>query len=130
MLRASSAPVRRCGVRRPCRQELPLPEKSPCRLLYGYLFSARLRRGAVRSLHFCAQKTAMKQTDAQKAEQTAAGQQQSMQVPTVTQISPDDELLAGGPITPADEDGTPTQRQVEQDVITVNPSIDSMESRG
>lgn len=72
----------------------------------------------------------MKQTDAQKAEQTAAGQQQSMQVPTVTQITPDDELLAGGAITPADEDGTPTQRQVEQDVITVNPSIDSMESRG
>ncbi len=30
----------------------------------------------------------------------------------------------------ATEDGTPTQRQIEQDVVSVNPSADSMESRG
>ena len=42
----------------------------------------------------------------------------------------DDILNDGGPITPATGDGTPTERQLEQDVVTVNPSVDSMESRG
>lgn len=49
---------------------------------------------------------------------------------TVTQITPDDVLANGGPIEPAEADGTPAERQVEQDVVTVNPSLDSMESRG
>jgi hypothetical protein len=49
---------------------------------------------------------------------------------TVTQITPDDVLTDGGPITPATGDGTPTERQLEQDVVMVNPSVDSMESRG
>ena len=49
---------------------------------------------------------------------------------TVTQVTPDDILNDGGPITPATGDGTPTERQLEQDVVTVNPSVDSMESRG
>lgn len=53
-----------------------------------------------------------------------------MQEIPVTQITPDDILAEGGPITPATEDGSPTQRQIEQDVVTVNPSADSMESRG
>lgn len=49
---------------------------------------------------------------------------------TVTQLTPDDELADGGAIEPADDDGTPSRRQLEQDVMTVNPSLDSMESRG
>lgn len=49
---------------------------------------------------------------------------------TVTQITPDDVVNAEGPIKPATKGGTPTQEQLEQDVITVNPSVDSMESRG
>ena len=49
-----------------------------------------------------------------------------MQGIPVTQITPDDILAEGGPITPATEDGSPTQRQIEQDVVTVNPSADSM----
>ena len=53
-----------------------------------------------------------------------------MQEIPVTQITPDDILADGGPITTATEDGTPTQRQIEQDVVSVNPSADSMESRG
>ena len=53
-----------------------------------------------------------------------------MQGIPVTQITPDDILAEGGPITPAPEDGSPTQRQIERDVVTVNPSADSMESRG
>ena len=49
---------------------------------------------------------------------------------TVTQITPDDILADGGPIAPAKGDETPTERQLEEDVVTVNPSVDSMESRG
>ena len=66
----------------------------------------------------------------QEAAQAAVRQPQGMQEIPVTQITPDDILAEGGPITPATEDGPPTQRQIEQDVVTVNPSADSMESRG
>ena len=67
-------------------------------------------------------KGAMKHTDRTGAEPT--------QEITVTQVTPDDILNDGGPITPATGDGTPTERLLEQDVVTVNPSVDSMESRG
>lgn len=66
----------------------------------------------------------------QEAVQTTIRQPQGTQEIPVTQITPDDVLADGGPITPATEDGTPTERQIEQDVVTVNPSADSMESRG
>lgn len=69
----------------------------------------------------------MKHTNEQKAKRHAACLPQEA---TVTQITPDDILADGGPITPATGDGTPTERQLEEDVVTVNPSIDSMESRG
>lgn len=49
---------------------------------------------------------------------------------TATQRTPDDALADEGPICPAESDGTPTPEQLEQDVMTVNPSLDSMESRG
>ena len=72
----------------------------------------------------------MKHTDKTRAGQTAARQPEPAQATTVTQIPPDDVLTDGGPITPATGDGTPTERQLEQDVVMVNPSVDSMESRG
>ena len=81
-------------------------------------------------------KEPMKNTDQhhpscrQEAAQADVRQSQGMQEIPVTQITPDDILADGGPITPATEDGTPTQRQIEQDVVSVNPSADSMESRG
>ena len=75
-------------------------------------------------------KGAMKHTDRTGAEQTAARQPEPTQEITVTQVTPDDSLNDGGPITPAIGDGTPTERQLEQDVVMVNPSVDSMESRG
>ena len=75
-------------------------------------------------------KGAMKHTDRTGAEQTAARQPEPTQEITVTQVTPDDILNDGGPITPATGDGTPTEQQLEQDVVTVNPSVDSMESRG
>ena len=75
-------------------------------------------------------KGAMKHTDRTGAEQTAARQPEPTQEITVTQVTPDDILNDGGPITPAPGDGTPTARQLEQGVVMVNPSVDSMESRG
>ena len=75
-------------------------------------------------------KGAMKHTDRTGAEQTAARQPEPTQEITVTQVTPDDILNDGGPITPATGDGTPTERLLEQDVEMVNPSDDSMESRG
>ena len=75
-------------------------------------------------------KGAMKHTDRTGAEQTAARQPEPTQEITVTQVTPDDILNDGGPITPATGDGTPTERLLEQDVVMVNPSVDSMESRG
>lgn len=72
----------------------------------------------------------MKHTDKTRAGQTAARQPEPAQETTVTQITPDDVLTDGGPITPVTGDGTPTERQLEQDVVMVNPSVDSMESRG
>lgn len=72
----------------------------------------------------------MKHTDRTGAKQTAARAAGTDAEITVTQVTPDDILNDGGPITPATGDGTPTERQLEQDVVTVNPSVDSMESRG
>ena len=45
------------------------------------------------------------------------------------QITPDD-ISDDGPIAPASANGTPSRQQIEQDVVAVNPSVDSMESRG
>lgn len=51
-------------------------------------------------------------------------------IETVTQITPDDILAEEGPIAPCVSGGVVTAKEVEQDVVTINPSIDSMESRG
>lgn len=68
------------------------------------------------------------------AEEIHAGQPsaapQATQETTVTQLTPDDVLIAEGPVPPAAPDGTPSREALEQDVVTVNPSLDSMESRG
>ena len=61
---------------------------------------------------------------------TAGMQPQGTRVNTVTQDNPDDVLAEQGPMTPHGKDTPPTQRQIEQEVMTVNPSADSMESRG
>lgn len=49
---------------------------------------------------------------------------------TVIQITPDDILAEEGPIAPRVRGGAVTAEEVEQDVVTLNPSVESMESRG
>lgn len=49
---------------------------------------------------------------------------------TVTQITPDDILAEEGPIAPARADGAVSEEQIEEDVAIINPSADSMDSRG
>lgn len=75
-----------------------------------------------------------RQTPSDAAQPVHAGQPssnpQGTQETTVTQLTPDDVIADGGPIAPVTADGAPTERQVEQDVVSVNPSLDSMESRG
>ena len=60
--------------------------------------------------------------------QPSADPQQTQET-TRTQITPDD-ISDDGPIAPASANGTPSRQQIEQDVVAVNPSVDSMESRG
>jgi len=50
----------------------------------------------------------------------------AMRVPVVTQNMPKSDVR----IAPAGRDGSPTQQQIEQDVLATNPSVESMESRG
>lgn len=59
--------------------------------------------------------------------QPSADPQQTQET-TRTQITPDD-ISDDGPIAPASANGTPSRQQIEQDVVAVNPSVDSMESR-
>lgn len=49
---------------------------------------------------------------------------------SVTQLSPDKVLADGGRMANSAAGASPTPRELEQDVMTTNPSIDSMESRG
>lgn len=49
---------------------------------------------------------------------------------TLTQLSPDKVLADGGRMANSAAGASPTPRELEQDVMTTNPSIDSMESRG
>ena len=60
--------------------------------------------------------------------QPSADPQQTQET-TRTQNTPDD-ISDDGPIAPASANGIPSRQQIEQDVVAVNPSIDSMESRG
>lgn len=47
-----------------------------------------------------------------------------------TQLTPDDLLAEGGAMRTTQGDEAPTQREMEQDAMTTNPSIESMGSRG
>lgn len=80
----------------------------------------------------CSRKTKneiMKNIDERQPDQPAACQLEDARENTVTQLTPDDIMTDGGPIAET-RDGSPSERQLEQDVVMVNPSADSMDSRG
>ncbi|MCH5330677.1 MAG: hypothetical protein J1E04_06875 [Alistipes sp.] len=47
-----------------------------------------------------------------------------------TQLTPDDQLSDGGAMPPEREGEGTSWRKVEQDTVAVNPSAESMDSRG
>lgn len=47
-----------------------------------------------------------------------------------TQLTPDDQLADGGAMPDERRDGATSWRKVEQDTVAVNPSSESMDSRG
>ncbi|WP_295992666.1 hypothetical protein [uncultured Alistipes sp.] len=55
---------------------------------------------------------------------------ESMRVPTVTQMAPDDDNSPCCRIVPSAKGESPSREQLEQDVMITNPSVESMESRG
>jgi len=65
-----------------------------------------------------------------EAKRQAAREEKAMQTPVVTQNTADDTPAGNGPIIPSGCGETPTRRELEQDVMMTNPSVESMESRG
>lgn len=63
-------------------------------------------------------------------EEQRAEAQERTQGKTVTQLTPDDMLADGGAMRTTSGDEAPTRREMEQDVATTNPSVESMDSRG
>ena len=63
-------------------------------------------------------------------EEQRAEAQERTQGKTVTQLTPDDMLADGGAMRTTTGDEAPTRREMEQDVATTNPSVESMDSRG
>ena len=47
-----------------------------------------------------------------------------------TQLTPDDQLRDGGAMPCDTGSDTPSWREVEQDTVALNPSVESMDSRG
>lgn len=70
-----------------------------------------------------------KRSDTCRIAQPSADPQVTIEAVT-TQISPDNVLADGGPMANSAKEASPTPRELEQDVMTTNPSIDSMDSRG
>ncbi len=53
-----------------------------------------------------------------------------MQIPLITQITPENEASSGEKIIPTGKTESPSQQELEQDVVATNPSVESMQSRG
>ena len=63
-------------------------------------------------------------------EEQRAEAQACEEAKTETQLTPDDVVADGGAMASTSGDETPTERELVQDVVTTNPSKESMESRG
>lgn len=74
--------------------------------------------------------TAAERAREELREEQRAEAQACEQAKTVTQLTPDDVLADDGAMAATHGDEAPTEREMEQDVMTINPSVESMESRG
>ena len=59
-----------------------------------------------------------------------ARQERATDVPVVTQNTADNTPGGDSPMFATHGEQTPTQREIEQDVMMTNPSVESMGSRG
>lgn len=66
----------------------------------------------------------------ESARETNRHSKSEMHIPSVTQVRPEDAMLRGEKIYSDGTNDTPSQKELEQDVIATNPSVDSMQSRG
>lgn len=66
----------------------------------------------------------------QEAARQERRQEKATDVPVVTQNTADNTPDGDSPMFATHGDQTPTQREIEQDVMMTNPSVESMESRG
>ena len=71
-----------------------------------------------------------KQAPQDRQPQHTIRQGEPVGIKTVTQITPDDILSETGPIAPTEKHAPVSQEKVEEDVVTINPSVESMSSRG
>lgn len=62
--------------------------------------------------------------------QTPTSHEHPMHIPSVTQITPENEASSGEKISPTGKTESPSQQELEQDVVATNPSVESMQSRG
>ncbi len=62
--------------------------------------------------------------------QTPTSHEYPMHIPAVTQITPENEASSDEKITPTGKTESPSQQELVQDVVTTNPSVESMQSRG
>ena len=63
-------------------------------------------------------------------DQTPTSHENPMHIPSVTQVTPENNVSSGEKITPTGKTESPSQQELEQDVAATNPSIESMQSRG
>lgn len=63
-------------------------------------------------------------------EQKRTSHERPMHIPSVTQVTPENQASAGERIVPTGKTESPSQQELEQDVAATNPSVESMQSRG
>lgn len=69
-------------------------------------------------------------TQAGPSSQQTEQNPETTEIRTVTQITPDDIIADQGPVEPEPKENPVPEEKVEEDVVTINPSVESMENRG
>lgn len=72
----------------------------------------------------------METTLEKERQQQPSWQDNTLRVSVITQNMPDDTFAEGKAMNPDATDEESLRRELEQDVTKINPSVESMESRG